>query len=93
MYGPNSLKSAPYAAKLMNKIELLKEAARNFLKVADELNELVSAYLDGDDSRESEDAYLKVLDAERPFCKLWGECWGEPAPRPSLNYELAESIL
>ena len=91
--GPNCKKSAPFAAKLMNDFELLQTAAKNFLEIADQLNEQVSAYIDGDDSVETADAYLKVLDAELPFCELWGRVYDEPAPRPSLNYELAESVL
>ena len=93
VYGPNCNKSAPYAAKLMNNFELLKEAAKNFLDTADRLHEQVSAYIDGDNSSEAEDAYLAVLDAELSFCELWGLIYDEPAPRPSLNYELAESVL
>lgn len=80
-------------AKIMNLHESMKSAAINFLNIADELNEQVSAFIDGSNEPEAENAYIAVLDAERQFCKLYGEYYCEPMPRPSLNYELAESCL
>lgn len=77
----------------MNLYESMKSAAKYFLDMADELNEQVSAFIDGSDAPDAENAYVAVINAERIFCELYGEYYQEPAPRPSLNYELAESVL
>lgn len=77
----------------MNLYESMKSAAINFLNIADELNEQVSAFIDGSSDPEAENAYIAVIDAEIQFCKLYGKYYCEPMPQPSLNYELAESCL
>lgn len=69
------------------------DAARAFLVLADELNEEVSAYIDGSDTPEAEAAYNAVKDAEAVFLKYYCAYWGEPRRRPCLGYELAESSL
>ena len=70
----------------------IKTLAAKFLAIADELNEKVSAYIDGSNAAEDEAAYNKVLDAEREFTnavnRYYGENW-----KVSLNYELAESFI
>lgn len=68
------------------------EAARAFLSLADELNEEVSAYIDGSNKPEAEAAYYAVLEAEANFLKFNNAYWGEQR-RPCLSYELAESAL
>ena len=76
----------------MNAIENIKSLAAKFLAIADELNEKVSAYIDGSNAREAEDAYYKVLEAEREFTNAANAYYGE-GWKPCLNYELAESFL
>lgn len=69
------------------------DAARAFLVLADELNEQVSAYIDGSDKPEAEAAYNAVKDAEAVFLRYYCAYWDEPRRRPCLGYELAESSL
>lgn len=69
------------------------DAARAFLVLADELNEQVSAYIDGSDKPEAEAAYNAVKDAESVFLRYYCAYWDEPRRRPCLGYELAESSL
>lgn len=69
------------------------DAARAFLVLADELNERVSAYIDGSDKPEAEAAYNAVKDAEAVFLRYYCAYWDEPRRRPCLGYELAESSL
>lgn len=75
-----------------NELNNIKTLAAKFLAIADELNEKVSAYIDGSNAAEDEAAYNKVLDAEREFTnaanRYYGENW-----KVSLNYELAESFI
>ncbi len=72
---------------------LMIETARAFLRKADELNEQVSAYIDGSDSDEAQAAYFAVQDSEAVFLRYYCAYWGEPLQRPALNYELAEYVL
>lgn len=74
------------------KIENVKAAAAEFLKIADELNEMVSAYIDGSDSKDAETAYLKVREADRKFIDAANAFYGEGWTY-GLNYELAESFI
>ncbi len=69
------------------------DAARAFLVLADELNEQVSAYIDGSDKPEADAAYNAVKDAEAVFLRCYCAYWDEPRRRPCLGYELAESSL
>lgn len=69
------------------------DAARAFLVLADELNEEVSAYIDGSNEPKAEAAYIAVKKSEAEFLKYYCAYWGEPKRRPCLNYELAESSL
>lgn len=71
----------------------VKEAARAFLKTADELNERVSNYLNGSDNQDDVDAYNKVKRLNGIFLNLYCEYWGEPKKEPELDYELAEFML
>ena len=73
-------------------IEDVKNAAREFLRIADELNERVSRYIDFSDAPEDIAAYNTVMAAEKKFVDAantyYGESW-----KCSLNYELAESFI
>ena len=69
------------------------DAARAFLALADELNEEVSAYIDGSNKPEAEAAYIAVKESEANFLKYYCAYWDEPRRYPCLNYELAESVL
>lgn len=75
-----------------NELNNIKSLAAKFLAIADELNEKVSAYLNGSTAKEAEEAYEKVIATEVEFTKAanayYGESW-----KPCLNYELAESFL
>lgn len=81
---------------IMITIEELQKMAADFLKLADDVNEMVSAYIDGSDKKEDEDAYNKVSEASVKFGKAWCEYWDEPFDhrlRDGFNYEIAEYIL
>lgn len=69
------------------------DAARAFLALADELNEEVSAYIDGSSQPEAETAYISLKESEANFLKYYCAYWDEPKLSPCLGYELAESIL
>ena len=78
----------------MDDVKVMKVArlAKNFLSLADELNEYVSAYLDGSNSPEAEKAYYEVRESDKKFIDSLNELWGE-SYKYGLNYELAESFL
>jgi len=67
--------------------------AKAFLRKADELNELVSAYLDGSNEPEAGKAFNKVLALNAAFNEVYCAYWGEPSLSANLDYELAESVL
>lgn len=71
----------------------LRELADRFLETADRLNERVSAYLDGSDKNEDIKAYHEVIEANATFNRAYANYYGEPMMKPSLDYELAESVL
>lgn len=74
----------------------LSKLAESFLNLADELNEKVSAYIDGSNAAEDEAAYLKVKEASIAFGKAYCKYWDEPFGRDLIegfNYELAESVI
>lgn len=73
-------------------IEKVKAAAKEFLSIADELNEKVSAYIDGSDSKDAEEAYRMVREADRKFIDAANAYYGEGWTY-GLNYELAESFI
>lgn len=72
--------------------ETVKALANDFLTIADELNELVSAYFNGSNDYRAEDAYRQVMKAEKKFTDAVNELYSE-SYRPCLNYELAESFI
>ena len=74
-------------------IEQLKESAKKFLEIADELNEKVSAYFDGSDSKEAEKAYWEVREADKTFIDNLNSYYPGNGYKYGLNYELAESFL
>ncbi len=76
----------------MNTATNIKKLAEKFLDIADELNEQVSAYINGSNSPAAERAYHRVLDAEAEFIKAVNSAYGEHW-KVCLNYELAESFL
>lgn len=52
-----------------NELNNIKSLAAKFLAIADELNEKVSAYLNGSTAKEAEEAYEKVIATEVEFTK------------------------
>lgn len=75
-------------------LEGVRKAAREFLSLADELNTLVSAYIDGSCDVIAEDAYWKVRAADKKFIDAVNAYEGENGGYEyGLNYELAESYL
>ena len=78
----------------MDDVKVMEVArlAKNFLSLADELNEYVSAYLDGSNSPDAEKAYYEVREADKKFIDSLNELWDERYEY-GLNYELAESFL
>lgn len=76
----------------MNELELLKQAAIDFLNVADELHENISNYMNGSNDPTDVNAYNRVKEKNAYFIKLHNEYYGENRV-PSLDYELAESLL
>ena len=75
----------------MEFIEVQKRAEQ-FLKIADELHDLVSAYIDGSYEKAAEDAHEKVMENERYFLDAYNEYYDENNDA-CLNYELAEYVL
>lgn len=73
-------------------LENVKAAAIEFLNIADELNEKVSAYIDGSNDKDAEDAYWTVREADKKFIdaanSLYDEGWTY-----GLNYDLAELFI
>lgn len=76
----------------MATLENVKELAKSFLAIADELNEKVSAYFDGSDKAEDENAYWIVREADKKFIDALNEYY-EDSYEYGLNYELAESFI
>ena len=70
----------------------LQTLAIKFLAIADELNEKVSAYFDGSDSKEDEEAYWTVREADKNFTDAYNKYYDDRV-RYGLNYELAESVI
>lgn len=75
----------------MTTLENVKTLAKSFLAIADELNEKVSAYFDGSDKKEDENAYWKVREADKNFIDAVNEYYDDNY-KYGLNYELAESF-
>lgn len=73
-------------------LEQVKEAARNFLAIADELNENVSRYLDGSINKDDKKAYWKVREADKTFIDVLNSYYDD-SYEYGLNYELAESFV
>lgn len=73
-------------------LEQVKEAARNFLAIADELNERVSRYFDGSINKDDEKAYWKVREADKTFIDKVNSYYND-SYEYGLNYELAESFV
>lgn len=73
-------------------IEQVRSAAKNFLAVADELNEKVSRWINGSIDKEDENAYWRVREEDKKFVDAVNSCYDE-AYTYGLNYELAESFI
>lgn len=73
-------------------LENVKELAKSFLAIADELNEKVSAYFDGSDKEEDANAYWMVREADKKFIDAVNEYYKD-SYKYGLNYELAESFI
>ena len=78
--------------RIMATLENVKELAKSFLAIADELNEKVSAYIDGSDKDEDANAYWIVREADKKFIDAVNEYY-EESYKCGLNYELAESFI
>lgn len=76
----------------MTTIETLRTLAANFLALADELNEKVSAYINGSNAKEDAAAYWTLREADKKFVDAMNDYEGERYEY-GLNYELAESYL
>ena len=74
-------------------IEKVKAAAAKFLKIADELNEKVSRYIDGSEAPEDTAAYMKVREADKEFIDAVNAAYEGNGYEYGLNYELAESFI
>ena len=70
----------------------VRELAQSFLAIADELNEKVSAYLNGSDRNEDAKAYWTVREADKNFIDAVNSYYND-SYKYGLNYELAESFL
>lgn len=77
----------------MTTIETIRTLAANFLALADELNEKVSAYINGSNAKEDEDAYWAVREADKKFVDAMNDYYEGERYEYGLNYELAESYL
>ena len=73
-------------------LETVKRLACEFLAIADDLHNEVSAYINGSNQAIDEAAYRKVRKAEDRFIKAANELYGE-GWKACLNYELAESFI
>lgn len=72
-------------------IETLRTLAENFLTLADELNDKVTAYINGSNAKEDADAYWAVREADKTFTRAYNSYF-EENNEPCLNYELAQSV-
>lgn len=70
----------------------VKEAAKKFLEIADKLNEKVSRYFNGSESKDDENAYWQVREADKKFIDALNSYY-EESYSYGLNYELAESFI
>lgn len=73
-------------------IEQVKALANEFLTIADELNEKVSAYFNGSNDTEDIKAYEVVRMADKKFIDALNAYY-EDSYEYGLNYELAESFI
>lgn len=73
-------------------LEQVKEAASNFLAIADKLNEKVSRYINGSNEDADAKAYWTVRDADRVFINAVNSYYNDNY-KFGLNYELAESFV
>lgn len=78
----------------MDNVKVMKVArlAKNFLSLADELNEKVSRYFNGSNASEDVRAYEMVREADKKFVDSLNDLEDERYEY-GLNYELAESFL
>lgn len=74
------------------KYENVVRLAKEFLDVADELQEKVSNYINGSNGEEDVMAYNVVRKADRAFVKAYNAYWGENHEE-GLNYDLATSVV
>lgn len=70
----------------------LETLAVEFLNLADELNEKVSAYIDGSNADEDVNAYWAVREADKKFIDAYNRYYGDRCEY-GLNYEIAESFV
>ena len=80
------------AMNVSDLLELIRLSATNFLNIADRLNEEVTAYINGSHEAIHEAAYHMVMDANSIFIQLYNMYFHENRT-PSLDYELAESLV
>ena len=78
----------------MDDVKVMKVArlAKNFLSLADELNEKVSRYFNGSNASEDVRSYDMVREADKKFIDGLNDLEDERYEY-GLNYELAESFL
>lgn len=77
---------------MIDELELLRNAARDFLNTADKLYENVSNYMNGSNDLVDVNAYNEVKKKNAYFIKLHNEYYQENRV-PCFDYELAESLL
>ncbi len=78
--------------KMKANLNQVKEAAKKFIEIADELNEKVSRYFNGSESKDDENAYWAVREADKKFIDALNSYY-EESYEYGLNYELAESFI
>lgn len=74
-------------------LEQVKTLANNFLTVADELEEMVSDYLNGSNDIKAVNAYMTVKDADKRFVDAVNSYYGSNEYQYGMNYDLAESFF
>lgn len=73
-------------------LEQVKAAAKEFLAIADDLDEKVSRYFNGSENKEDKEAYWTAREADKKFIDKLNSFY-EDSFEYGLNYELAESFV
>lgn len=75
----------------MDNVKVMKVArlAKNFLSLADELNEKVSRYFDGSNASEDVRAYEMVREADKKFV----DCGDFIRTAPDLTFDQMQSLI